>query len=163
MNSTQCFLMSGDELLVNKRFTADRVSHILTMIDFDADGVERSVELDGGKMSTLLRWTVHTLEIFMWPEDYGLDPESLPEYCLDGWDEEADEDYLEVEAPPIEPKGGTSWQVWIEYTNQTMQEIVSYQSCLADCPEELYLALLEHFEPEENEFDEKFTEDVPLA
>lgn len=54
---------------VSKRFTADRISHILTMIDFDTDGVERSMELDGRKMSTLLRWTVHTLEILLWPED----------------------------------------------------------------------------------------------
>lgn len=41
----------GDKLPVNKCFTADRISRILTMTDFDADGVERSMELDSGKMS----------------------------------------------------------------------------------------------------------------
>ena len=82
----------GDELPVNKRFTADRASRTLTMTDFDADGVERSMELDGGKMSTLLRWTVHTLEIFMWPGDYDLDPALLSGCFLDDWDEDTDDD-----------------------------------------------------------------------
>lgn len=30
---------------------------------------------------------------------------------------------------------------------------------LMDCPEELYLALLEYFEPEADEFSEEYTED----
>lgn len=78
-------------------------------------------------------------------------------------DEKAGKDFLEIEAPPAEPKGAASWQVRIEYANRTTQEIVSYQSCLADRPEELYLALLEYFEPDEVEFNEEYPEDVPLA
>ena len=152
----------GDELPVNKRFTADRSNRILAMTDFDADGVERFMALDGGKMSTLLRWTVHSLEIFMWPEDYDLDPESFTGYFWDVREEEFDEAFHEVEAPPEEPKREVSWQVQIEYANGTTQEIVSYQSCLEDRPEELYLALLEFFEPEENEFSEGFDADAPL-
>ena len=98
----------------------------------------------------------------MRPEDYDLDPESLMGCFRDVQDEEVDEVFLEVEAPPAEPKGEASWQVRIEYANGTTQEIVSYQSCLADRPEELYLALLEYFEPEEDEFSEDFDEDAPL-
>ena len=64
----------GDEVPVNVRFTADRISRILTMTDYDADGTEQVMTLDGKKISTLLRWTVHSLEIFMWVEDYDLDP-----------------------------------------------------------------------------------------
>ena len=160
---TVLFDVWGDKLPVNKRFTAGRISRILTMTDFDTDGVERSMELDGGKMSTFLRWTVHTLEIFMWPEDYNLDPESLTGCFWDVREEDFDEDFLEVEAPPEEPKGETSWQVRIEYADGTTQEIVSYQSCLTDRPEKLYLAFLEYFEPEENKFDEKYIEDAPFA
>lgn len=152
----------GDELPVNKQFTADRISRILTMIDFDTDGAERSMVLDGGKMSTLLRWTVHTLEIFMWPEDYDLDPDSLEGCFWNVRDEELNEDFLEVEAPPEEPKGEPSWLVQIDYANGTTQEIVSYQSCLTDRPEELYLVLLEYFELEEDEFSEDLDEDAPL-
>ena len=159
---TVLFDVWGDELPVNQRFTADRISRILTMTDFDTNGAEQSLVLDGGKMSTLLRWTVHSLEIFMWPEDYDLDPESLSGCFWDVWDEDIDEDFLEVEAPPVEPKGDASWQVQIEYTDGTTQEIVSYQAYLSDRPEELYLALLEYFEPEEEEFSEDFGEDAPL-
>ena len=152
----------GDELPVNQRFTADRISRILTMVDFDTDGVEQSLVLDGGKMSTLLRWTVHSLEIFMWAEDYDLDPESPMGCFWDIWDEDFDEDFLKEETPPAEPKGEASWQVQIEYADGTTQEIVSYQSYLSDRPEELYLALLEYFEPEEDEFSEDLDEDSPL-
>ena len=152
----------GDELSVNKRFTADRVSRILTMTDFETDGVERSMELDGGKMSTFLRWTVHTLEIFMWPEDYDLDPESLPEFYLGDWDEDTDDDPPDEDIAFVEPERETSWQVWIEYADNTTQEILSYQDCLMDRPEELYLALLEYFEPEADEFSEDFPEDGPF-
>lgn len=147
---------------VNQRFTADRISRVLTMTDFDIDGVERSMALDGGKMSKLLCWIVHTLEIFMWPEDYDLDPESLTGCFWDVQDEDFDEDFLEVEAPPVEPKRETSWQVRIEYADGTTQEILSYQSYLSDRPEELYLALLKYFEPEEDGFSENFDENAPL-
>ena len=153
----------GDELSVNKRFTADRVSRILTMTDFDADRVERSMELDGRGMSTLLRWTVHTLEIFMWPEDYNLDPEALPEFYLDDWEEDDDDDPSDEDTALAEPEREASWRVWIEYADNTTQEILSYQDCLMDRPKELYLALLEYFEPEVDEFSEEYTEDDPFA
>ena len=67
---TEVFDEYGDELPVNVRFTADHISRTLTMTDFDEDGTERSLTLDGKKMSTLLRWAVHSLEIFMWAEDF---------------------------------------------------------------------------------------------
>ena len=99
----------------------------------------------------------------MWPEDYDLAPESSTGCFWDVQDEDVNEDFLEAEVLPEEPRGEASWQVWIEYANQTTQEIVSYQSYLDDRPEELYLALLEYFESEENEFSEDFDENVPLS
>lgn len=171
---TEVFDEYGDELPVNVRFTADRISRILTMTDFDGDGVEHTMTLDGKKMSTLLRWAVHSLEIFMWPEDYDLTPsrnsvppyfELLPEYWPDDWDEEeADEDDEDScdDEDTQEPESEASWRVNIEYSNHTSQEIVSYQDYLADRPEELYLALLEYFMPETDDFDEDYEEDSPL-
>ena len=167
---TEVFDEYGDELPVNVRFTADRHSRVLTMTDFDRDGVEQSLTLDGKKMSTLLRWAVHSLEIFMWPEDYGLiHPRgSIPpdfELFPDDWDEEEadedDEDSLDDEDAP-ELEGEASWRVNIEYSDHTSQEIVSYQDYLADRPEELYLALLDYFVPETDDFDEEFEGDIPL-
>ena len=171
---TEVFDEYGDELPVNVRFTADRISRILTMTDFDGDGVEQTMTLDGKKMSTLLRWAVHSLEIFMWPEDYDLTLsrnsippyfDLLPEYWPDDWEEEEadkdDEDSLDEEDVP-EPEGEVSWRVNIEYSNHTSHEIVSYQDYLADRPEELYLALLEYFVPETDDFDDDYEEDSPL-
>lgn len=114
---------------VNGRFTANRISRILTMTDFDGDGAEQSMTLDGKKMSTLLRWAVHSLESFMWPEDYNLAPsrnsvlpyfDLLPEYWADE-DEEADKDFSDEDMP----EGEICWRMQIEYTNHTAQEIVS--------------------------------------
>ena len=167
---TEVFDEYGDELPVNVRFTADRHSRVLTMTDFDRGGVEQSLTLDGKKMSTLLRWAVHSLEIFMWPEDYGLiHPRgSIPldfELFPDDWDEEKadedDEDSLDDEDAP-ELEGEASWRVDIEYSNHTSQEIVSYQDYLLERPEELYLALLEYFVPETDDFDEEYEYDGPL-
>ena len=163
---TEVFDEYGDELPVNRRFTANRISRVLTMIDFDGDGTEQSMTLDGKKMSTLLRWAVHSLEIFMWPEDYDLAPsrnsvppyfDLLPEYWPDE-DEEADEDFSDEDMP----EGEVCWRVQIEYANHTTQEIVSYQDYLMDRPGELYLALLEYFEPETDDFDEEYAENAPL-
>ena len=136
------------------------------MTNFDGGGVEQSVTLDGKKMSTFLRWAVHSLEIFMWSEDYDLTPshnsilpffDLLPEYWPDE-DEEIDEDFPDEDMP----EGEICWQVQIEYANHTTQEIVSYQDYLTDRPEELYLALLEYFEPETDDFDEEYSENLPL-
>lgn len=162
---TVLFDMYGDELPINQLFSADRASHVLTMTNFDTDGAEQSMELDGGKMSTLLRWVVHSLEIFMWSEDYNLDPKSLSEYDvddLDDWDEEVDDNSQFENAALAEPEREASWRIRIEYTDHTTQEIVSYQDNLGDRPEELYLTLLEYFEPEEDEFGEYFGVDAPL-
>lgn len=159
---TMMFDEFGDELPINQRFTADRTSRILTKTDFDADGVVRPMELAGGKMSTLLRWTVHSLEIFMWPEDYDLDPDS-PSGCFwDDQDEEADDDPPHEDTALENSERAFSWRARIEYTDHTTQEITSYESCLSDRPEELYLALLEYFEPSMDEFGEGFDEDAPF-
>lgn len=161
---TEAFDEYGDELPVNKRFTADRSSHILTMTDYDGDSVEQSIVLEGKKMSTLLRWAVHSLEIFMWAEDYGLNPSpnGFPPYFDEDWeneDEESEEDFPEEDTFTPEPEGEASWRVKIEYADHTTQEIVSYQDYLDDRPEDLYLAMLEYFEPEMNDSDEEYEEE----
>ena len=142
----------GDEQPVNRRFTVDRKNCVLTMTNFDADSTEQSVTLESRKVSTLLRRTVHSLEIFMWQEDYGLSPDRTDPYLPvdpEDWDEdfeeeEADDPALEIEA---------SWRVQSEYADHTQQEIVSYEDYLPDRPEELYFALLDYFEPDTEIFE----------
>ena len=105
-----------------------------------------------------LRWTVHTLEIFMWPEGYDLSPDGpfpsgpyldlLPEFWPEGWDDE-DDDALDNDTPEAE----VYRQVQIEYADETSQEIVSYQDYLFDKPAELLFALSEYFDPDTEDFD----------
>ena len=65
----------GDMALADRRFTIDRKSRVLTMTDFQAEGEGQSVTLEGGQMAKLLRYIVHTLEIFMWEQNYPLRPD----------------------------------------------------------------------------------------
>ena len=140
---TDIFDEYGDAQPVNKRFTADRLSGVLTMTDFDCSGMKQTLTLDGKKMSTLLLWAVRSLEIFMWEEDYGLTPESpQPEFWPeDNWTDE-DKDAEEISEKDI------CWQVQVEYTDRSAQRIVSCEYGLPDRPEELYFALLGYFAPE---------------
>ncbi len=152
--------------IVNRRFRADRKSHILTMLDFDGNSAERSVTLDGGKISKLLRWIVHSLEIFMWAEDYGLadddidgklDFDPLLDIDIDFELEDEDGNYLDDTDSEPEPEQDENedvpyWRVQIKYSNGTEQDTANYSfDYLSDKPEELYDALWEYFAPDEPE------------
>jgi len=147
----------GNDIPINKRFTANRSSRILTMIDFDTGSAEQSILLDSGRMAKLLRWAVHTLEIFMWPEDYSLLPETDLVFDLleedwenSGW--ENNEIFTVKDAQSVcLPEEVIRWRVDVEYSNHTSQEIISYQNFLEDCPGELYYAMLQYFEPKVDE------------
>ena len=144
----------GDMEMADRLFTIDRKSRVLTMKDFHADSGEQSVVLDGGKMAKLLRYIIHTLEIFMWEQDYCLNPDE-DDFFTDILPEEGiyiDDLEEKGEVLPAGSKGRPSWQVHIEYSNHTVQDISSYNGCLPERPEELYLSLLGYFEPEEEEF-----------
>ena len=145
----------GDMEMADCRFTIDRKSRVLTMTDFHTGGMEQSVTLEGGQMAKLLRYIVHTLEIFMWEQDYSLRPDAEDyDPFLDGEEgffKEDLEDRLEIQ-PPKEPEGSPSWRVQVEYTNHTEQDVCGYEDYLPDRPEELYLSLLEYFEPEDEVF-----------
>ena len=68
---------------------------------------EQSVTLEGGQMAKLLRYIVHTLEIFMWEQDYCLNPDEEDYDPFLEWEEgffmEDLEDRLEIQ-PPKEPE-----------------------------------------------------------
>lgn len=65
----------GDMETAERRFTIDRKSRVLTVTDFQAESGEQSATLEGGQMAKLLRYIVHTLAIFMWEQDYCLNPD----------------------------------------------------------------------------------------
>lgn len=144
----------GDMEMADRRFTIDRKSRVLTMTDFQAESGEQSVALEGGQMAKLLRYIVHTLEIFMWEQDYCLKPDEDDYFTDILFDEDLYGDDLEEigEDMPTEPEGRPSWRAQVEYSNHTVQDISSYEDYLPERPEELYLSLLEYFEPEDEEF-----------
>ena len=152
--NTEVYDGYGDSELADCRFTIDRKSRVLTMTDFHTDSGEQSVTLEGRQMAKLLRYIVHTLEIFMWEQDYCLNPDEDDVFTDIFLEEGIYEDELEEgeEERLIEPEGRPSWRVQVEYSNHTVQDISSYEDYLSDRPEELYLSLLEYFEPEEEEF-----------
>lgn len=171
----------GDEYSVNLRFMANRLTCVLTMTDFDADGTEQSITLEKKEMAKLLRWVIHTLEVFMWEEDYDLSPDDpygsltyhngqyldlLPEYWPEDWtDEGGDSDEVLLEEDLSEPEAEVCWRIQLEYADEATQDIVSYQNYLFDKPGELLFALLEFFEPEADASDEngeEFEEIGPL-
>ncbi len=163
----------GDFDIVNRRFTADRKSRILTMMDFDTNDMEQSVTLDSGKMSKLLRWVVHFLEVFMWAQDYGLSDDDIdgePDFAPfldididfdfeDEYGDDLDDNDGESEPEQDENEDLPYWRVQIKYSNGTEQDTANYSfDYLSDKPEELYDALWEYFAPDEpDDWDE--TED----
>lgn len=114
---------------------------------------EQSVTLEGGQMAKLLQYIVHTLEIFMWEQDYVLVSDTddflidlLPEYRFDMEDlGENAEDTIN------EPEGSPTWRAQVEYSNHTEQDASGYTDYLPERPEELYFSLFEHFEADEED------------
>lgn len=162
---TEVYQEYGDWENVDQRFHIMRKERAITFLDAGSGRPEQKVKLDGGKMSKLLRWAVHTLEIFMWPQDYCLvsadgDPfmELMPEiqtddiFDLDDISGESSlkewENFEEMEDAGSE--GEVSWRIRIEYSNGLEQDMTCYDGQLTDKPEELYFRLLEYFEPEED-------------
>lgn len=147
----------GDEEKVHQIFTADRHTRALTFRDIDSEEPEQSIVLDGGRMAKLLRWAVHTLEIFMWDED---DCSSSAAYDYDpyepDWDDEGpdDMDFMEMmepeeteEPPEIDPSEIT-WRVQVSYNNGEQQDTRCADDYLPERVEELRWRMLEYFEDE---------------
>lgn len=140
--------------IVERRFTIDRKNCRLAMTDFCDGNGEQSVILDGGRMKKLVRYIVHTLEIFMWEQDYPLHPDG-DDFLMDVFSEDDFDADLPEEGDTLkkEPEGNPCWRVQVEYSNHMVQDFSGYGDYLPDRPEELYFSLLEYFEPEEEEWD----------
>ena len=144
----------GDMEPADRQFTLDRKSRVLSMKDFHADGAVQSVTLEGRQMAKLLRYIVHSLEVFMWGQDYSLmtDEDTFSDdfFAAEVFDE--DELGEKAEFQENEQEGSPSWRVRVEYANHTTQDMSSYNDYLPERPEELYFCLLEYFEIEDGEF-----------
>ena len=144
----------GDMEMTDCRFTIDRKSYVLTMTDFQTGDVEQPVTLEGGQMAKLLRYIVHTLEIFMWEQDYSLRPDGgimtrflMGKKIFHGRFEEW------IGSTAHKGTGGKSVMAGAGGIHKPHRaDICSYENYLPDRPEELYLSLSEYFEPENEVF-----------
>ena len=155
---TEVYSEYGDMEQADRKFELDRKSRVITMTDFHAGGGEQSITLEGKQMTKLLRYIVHTLEVFMWDQDYSLQADE--DILLDGFftGEDSAEDELEEKGDiqEKEPEGSLAWRVRVEYSNHTVQDICNYDDYLPERPEELYFSLLEYFEVEDDEYPDIF-------
>lgn len=151
--NTEIYTEYGDEEEVHHIFTANRQTRLLTFHDCNAVVPDQSVTLGGGRMAKLLRWAVHSLEIFMWNEDYCSEPD---EFDYDPYFPDWDEDDLE-DVKPEEPAESIelnpseiTWRVQISYNNGEQQDTRCGDEYLPDRVEELHLRLLGYFEIEDD-------------
>lgn len=92
---TEVYQEYGDWEAVNQKFHIVRKERKVAFLNSDRGGPEQEAALDGGSMAKLLRWTLHTLEIFMWPQDYGYvsaDGDPFMELNLDMGENVSDDD-----------------------------------------------------------------------
>ncbi len=141
----------GDMEPADRQFMLGRKSRVLSMTDFHADSMEQSITLESGQMAKLVRYIVHTLEVFMWGQNYSLmtDEDTFSDDFLAGEIFDGFEPGENGVFQEKEPEGRPSWRVRVEYTNHTTQDMSSYDDYLPERPEELYFCLLEYFETEE--------------
>lgn len=131
----------GDPIELNAVFEVNRRN---TTISMREDDQTTSVTLQPAEMSKLLKWMVHSLEIFCWPEDYGPSTPGNDDDWED-WEEDEDSD-AEDDALPV------CWQIDITYRNGESQQVSSPYSS-PDRVLELVQELLAHLHPEEDEDD----------
>lgn len=137
----------GDPIELNAVFEVSRRNATISMRE---DDQTTSVTLQPAEMSKLLKWMVHSLEIFCWQDDYG--PSASDDD--DDWEDwEADEDIdAEDDDLPV------CWQLDITYRNDEVQQVSSHYSA-PDRVLELVQELLAYLHPEEDEDDLLFDED----
>ena len=134
----------GDLIELNAVFEVSRRSATISMRE---DDQTTSVALQPSEMSKLLKWMVHSLEIFCWQEEYG----SSASDGDDDWEADEDTDAEDDDLP-------ICWQLDIRYRNDEVQQVSSPYSA-PDRVLELVQELLAYLHPEEDEDDLLFDED----
>ncbi len=110
----------GDLMYVKESYQVSRTPPAIVCVR--RDGTSLAIEPPPKILSKLLKWTVHTLEIYWWEQDY----------CSP-----ADIELTGVESP--------LWSVHVEYSNGEIQEMKSADD-FPDNVLELFFALSELFE-----------------
>jgi len=145
----------------NCLFEADKVNMKIVQTVFASDGSPASSQekfMFDSDMAKLLKWIVHSLEIFEWEQDYGQNNNSFNflsddqlysdefdflEECLIG-EKEVHNEALET----------ITWHVEVNYSNGTIQKTSGTHVYLPEKVEELYWGFQEIFAPAYSEEEE---------
>lgn len=129
----------GDPLELNAVFEVSRKNATISMREDDQTA---SVTLQPADMNRLLKWMVHSLEIFCWSEDYGLpDSDEVDAEWADGEDGDEADDVEETDL-------SLCWQLDISYRNGESQQVSSADPA-PDRVMELVQELLAHLHSED--------------
>lgn len=154
----------GDEKMVRCGYALNRKESILRKQPLDIDMESEAVEIDKPDTAKLLKWMVHSLEIFCWEDDYCHKPfyTEADVDCLDFMDDFDTEDADVQTQPDLMPtaqeeEGEPTWSVWIQYADGSEQRTQGFDTELPERVEQLYMELADYFpdedDDEENEFD----------
>lgn len=124
---------------LNAVFEVSRKNATLSMRENDQTV---SVTLQPADMNRLLKWMVHSLEVFCWSEDYGLpDSDEVDAEWADGEDGDEADDVEETDL-------SLCWQLDISYRNGESQQVSSTDPA-PDRVLELVQELLSHLHSED--------------
>ena len=130
----------GDEQDVNCSYAIDKKARTLIKKGFNDPMDLTALVLPGDEMNKLLRWMVHSLEVFCWEQDY----------CQQDSNDECD--FLDndtnidiVQETPVEQACDLVWQITVQYSNAEKQDTRCYSPYLPDKVEELYGEMQDHF------------------
>ncbi len=136
----------GDENEVNCIFSFERDKRILNYED-KYSGKIKTAELTKQETDKLLKWMIHTLEVFCWDE-----------YCNENiddiYDDEEVEDFLDFIGVPTCEQENPCWELNLEYADETEQNIKSFDFAYPDGLDVLYFELLEYFYEDDVDFSE---------
>lgn len=146
----------GDEISACCKFELNRKESWISKRQSASDEPDL-IEMDGPELAKLLKWMLHSLEIFCWDEDYcshSSDDSFDYDSDIDELAEEFGGEIIETdEIPGTIDEGEPTWSVWLKYADGHEQSIICHEDGLPDRVEELYQELAEYF-PESDEDDE---------
>ena len=147
----------GEEQLVCCQFALNRTESLLLKRRLGEDSPPDIVELEARDTAKLLKWMLHSLEIFCWDQDYcGSTSDAVAEVdYLDDPDDELDSMKSGgQDTPKLEEKSEPTWSVLLKYADGNEQRIESYETGLPDRAEQLYYEMNSYFAYDDDDDDE---------
>lgn len=150
---TDPYFENPDAYPMQREFWLNRQTQVLQMRELNGTSEPFSIQLPRTEVAKLLKWMLHSLEIFRWDQDY----------CCGFVEEEMDHDFVLFgipksadEADESNEKNKVPWRVRLKYHDGHEQHINGQGGLLPGRVEELYFAFAEYFEDIDDVEDEDY-------